>query len=159
MEIFSLQTFFLRLCSSFFLIYKINTQQALELASVVMDGLSPRPLPLYLWPEERVVDLSPRRDDDSGDGNDDGIGAGPAKASTTDKGNFSEAISGGASPVSSLGPEYRRLLTCPNPEETNSAVEVSFQVRFRWGKGRGREEGACCFFLCVCLTGQEAAAI
>lgn len=38
--------------------------QALELASVVVDGLAPRPLPLYLWPDCRVVDLSWKGTDD-----------------------------------------------------------------------------------------------
>lgn len=40
--------------------------------------------------------------------------------------------------VSLLGPEYRRSLTCPNPEETNSAVEVTFQVRKKAPKRRRR---------------------
>lgn len=34
--------------------------QALELASVVVDGLAARPLPPYLWPDCRVVDLASR---------------------------------------------------------------------------------------------------
>ena len=35
-----------------------------------------------------------------------------------------------------LGPEHRLLLTCPNPNESNSAVEVSFQVSWWWWLGR-----------------------
>jgi len=87
----------------------------------VVDGLKARPLPANLRPEARVVDLSPRwaaaRDD----------GVDEAGAAEGGEGAASGRRAGTATAL--LGPEYRRSLTCPNPEETNSAVEITFQVR------------------------------
>ena len=98
--------------------------QALELASIVEKGLSFRPLPDYLWMQPRVVDLSVRRYSDgcltAVDDGEATIAAAPALPGD-DGAEGEEKV---------LGPEHRLLLTCPNPDESNSAVEVSFQVRW-----------------------------
>ncbi|CBJ49276.1 conserved unknown protein [Ectocarpus siliculosus] len=97
--------------------------EALGLASVVIDGLKTRPLPPNLWPEDRVVDLSLR----GGGGNEAGTTA-LDLSSTSDKGATGAGEEGESGSERVLGPEYRRSLACPNPEETNSAVELTFQV-------------------------------
>ncbi|CAN0315847.1 unnamed protein product, partial [Hapterophycus canaliculatus] len=83
-----------------------------------------------LWPETRVVDLS-FRGGGGGGGGDEGQGDGSSLYNTREQygsdGEEDAPADGGAG-GSLLGPEYRRSLTCPNPEETNSAVEVTFQV-------------------------------
>eukprot|EP00752_Nemacystus_decipiens_P012492 g11064.t1 len=88
-----------------------TAEEALELASVVLDGLQARPLPRNRFPEARVVDLS------------DHTAAGEVQQSNGSREKAEGLVGNGA-----LGPEYRRLLRCPNPKETNSAVEITFQV-------------------------------
>ena len=98
-------------------------QQALELADVVVSGLAARPLPPYLRPECRVVDLSARRSIHCGQScvvQRSGLRGGDEAG-----GKMNIEIS---EREQYLGPEYRRSLRCPNLEETNSAIEVSFQV-------------------------------
>lgn len=90
----------------------------MELADVVVNGLSSRPLPSHLWPENRVVDLSLKQSDGFGQ---------PCAAELSRLGEGA-AESGERSQGEYLTPEYRKSLVCPNPEEANSAVEVSFQV-------------------------------
>ena len=96
-----------------------STHQALELASVVVDGLKARPLPANLRLEERVVDL---------------MGQGQGRLAEQDEsqdGRGREEEEGVATRTAASvapTPEYRRSLVCPNPEETNSAVVVTFQV-------------------------------
>lgn len=107
----------------------------------MVDGLAARPLPPHLWPVSRVVDLSFRQSgaNDHGD---------PSSATAAACDNASAAASDDSSPCGTavqsseggaegghqqhgLGPEYRKLLSCPNLEETNSAVEVTYQVIIR----------------------------
>lgn len=104
----------------------------------MVDGLKARPLPPNLRPEARVVDLSNRGSaarEVGVDGAGDGEGGEAAAAGGA----------GAGTAATLLGPEYRRSLKCPNPEETNSAVEITFQVRAAgWAglgwrrRGRGR---------------------
>lgn len=88
---------------------------------MVVDGLKARSLPSNRFPEARVVDLSLR----AAAGSEGAEEAQQIIATPTGGGGGTE---GGVDGSGALGPEYRRALTCPNPEETNSAVEVTFQV-------------------------------
>lgn len=97
---------------------------------MIVDGLAFAPLPKSLAPCPRVVDLR-------GPGE---VGR-PAPAGTRPLAPSARSASdaredpglGGSESCepSALYPEYRMSITCPNPEETNSAVLVSFQVQAR----------------------------
>ena len=87
---------------------------------MVVDGLNARPLPPNRFPEARVVDLSLR----APAGSEEAEGAQQVATATRDGGGAGD----GAGESEAVGPEYRRALKCPNLEETNSAVEVTFQV-------------------------------
>lgn len=100
--------------------------KASELASVVVDGLKARPLPANRFPEARVVDLSLRTVAAAGEAG--GAHDGNSSVAGREEAEGAPQV-GGVDGNGVLGPEYRRSLTCPNPEETNSAVEVTFQVR------------------------------
>lgn len=107
--------------------------KALELASVVLDGIQARPLPPDRFPEARVVDLSFRANAGEG-GQSDGNSLASSKGEEVGARTIATTAAGGGGVDGrvggngTLGPEYRRSLRCPNPEETNSAVAVTFQV-------------------------------
>eukprot|EP00752_Nemacystus_decipiens_P002074 g1985.t1 len=101
--------------------------EALQLASVVVDGLKARPLHRNLHLEERVVNL---RGQDHLAGHED---TWDGRGTEEEKGTV-----GGPAASAALAPEYRRSLACPNPEETNSAVMVTFQVCLDGAKDRAR---------------------
>lgn len=92
----------------------------------MVKGIAARPLPLKLWPSNRVVDLSASHRHRNNDADAPAAISGePISTETT----VAAASAAGEENSETLGPEYRWSLTCPNPEETNSAVEVTFQVR------------------------------
>lgn len=120
--------------------------QAKDLASAIVEGLAFCPLPKSLFPQDRAVDLrafASRGCKNLGitsrgkgrtlqhdvaeppelHGNTDG-------ASEEQRGqrNSGQVQCEGVSHLA-LYPEYRRSFSCPNPEETNAAAYLSFQVR------------------------------
>eukprot|EP00903_Cladosiphon_okamuranus_P017869 g16444.t1 len=102
-----------------------TAEEALELASVVVDGLKARPLPSNRFPEARVVDLSVRaaaggagQSNGNSLANSEEAWGSPQVATATVAGGTDGSIGGSVA----LNPEYRRSLACPNPKETTSAV-------------------------------------
>lgn len=127
-------------------------------ASVIVNGLAFHPLPKSLIASQRAVILRtpmtyPRRNTANAEGAMGQWSVDRDRHRPEDAGGVNRPLIArdvGAAPMGSrnehgqpgLWPEYRMSITCPNPEEVNSATFVSFQVRVyvtpRW---IGTEQG------------------